>query len=159
MLQGYRARARCIIDSEGIRAPRAEPNGFLVHHLSHSVTLSCLFCQMSDSIAVPIPAMSEVLQPPRAKPSGLGAHRLSHSVMLSCLGPHRHDGWMHAHIWPRPRPHPPCPNGLHPMRAEPSGFGAHRLSHSVMLSCLRPYRHNAWMRAHILPWLQLSRQT
>ena len=47
------ARANCVPDTQGVRTPqaevptargfeplRAEPNGFLVHHLSHSVTLS-----------------------------------------------------------------------------------------------------------------------
>ena len=28
-------------DTEGIRTPAAEPNGFLAHHLNHSVTVSC----------------------------------------------------------------------------------------------------------------------
>ena len=33
-------------DSEGFDTLRAEPNGFLVHHLNHSVTLSMSFLML-----------------------------------------------------------------------------------------------------------------
>ena len=45
----------CESTTRGFEPLRAEPNGFLIHHLSHSVTLSCLFaaspiaCQTSRS--------------------------------------------------------------------------------------------------------------
>ena len=34
--------------ARGFEPLRAEPNGFLVHHLNHSVTLSCLWIWVSD---------------------------------------------------------------------------------------------------------------
>ena len=65
-------------DSEGIRTLWAEPNGFLVHHLNHSVTLSCgtaaVACsllQHTPASVKPLPTQGASLQLQRLRRCGV----------------------------------------------------------------------------------------
>ena len=103
----------------GFEPLRAEPNGFRVHHLSHSVTLSTssqgLASSVSDILCY-LRICSALLFLLTYKFSFLKSHMcaMTKALKIECTIS--------------------TARGFEPLRAEPNGFLVHHLSHSVTLS-------------------------
>ena len=116
--------------ARGFEPLRAEPNGFLVHHLSHSVTLSHS-CEVRCAAAHDCCRHSCGLGPDiRARPGGGG--RGNHSCSLH-HPESSSNAAQHMATWPHGQSTSTA-RGFEPLRAEPNGFLVHHLNHAVTLS-------------------------
>ena len=108
---------------KGFEPLRAEPNGFLVHLLSHPDTVS----SAGDLHWLLKHSQSAFVHQPRR-------------LMMSEVQPYCQFGSSGSHGFHCPRvehipaPHASAPKGFEPLRAEPNGFLVHLLRHSDTVS-------------------------
>ena len=119
-----RLRATPPPTARGFEPLRAEPNGFRVHLLGRSDTLS-----MVHAKAMNTEAYRKSLRPRGCLPLAPRSHCLAHTEMfLSEPGDP-------CELQPQTQATPPpTARGFEPLRAEPNGFGVHLLGRSDTLS-------------------------